>query len=275
MFSIRSFTSAGDPGDLLDRVVAELDVHALGGEQRRVLPDERVPRLLEDADEVVAAERLELDADREAALQLGDEVRDLRDVERAGGDEEHVVGLHHAVLGVDVRALDDGQQVALHAAARHVRAVRRASRPAILSISSMKMIPAFCARSSASRTTRSMSTSRAASSCVRSSSASFTLSLRLRFFAPPPSIETMRVVPELAHHVLEALRHVLHAGRHERHRRRLLGELDLDEVVVERPGAELRAGPLAAAGRRRAPRPRCSPRTRDTALRNPSPKPPP
>ena len=43
-------------------------------------------------------ERLELDADREAALQLRDEVRDLRDVERAGGDEEHVIGLHRAVL---------------------------------------------------------------------------------------------------------------------------------------------------------------------------------
>jgi hypothetical protein len=81
------------------------------------------PRLLQDADEVVAPERLELHADREAALQLGDEVRHLRDVERAGRDEEHVIGLHHPVLRVDVRALDDREQVALHAAARHVRAL--------------------------------------------------------------------------------------------------------------------------------------------------------
>ena len=65
-------------------------------------------------------ERVELDADREPALELGDQVRRLRDVERAGGDEEHVIGLDGAVLGVDRRALDDRQQVALHALARDV-----------------------------------------------------------------------------------------------------------------------------------------------------------
>jgi hypothetical protein len=67
-------------------------------------------------------ERLELDADREAALELGDEVGGLRDVERAGGDEQHVIGLDRAVLGRDGRALDDRQQIALHALARDVGA---------------------------------------------------------------------------------------------------------------------------------------------------------
>ena len=69
------------------------------------------------------------------------------------------------------------------------------SRPAILSISSMKMIPAFWARSSASRVTRSMSTRRPASSSVSSSSASFTLSFRFRFLAPPPSMLMSGLLP--------------------------------------------------------------------------------
>ena len=65
---------------------------------------------------------VELDADREAALQLGDQVGRLGQVERARGDEQDVVGLDHAVLGVDRRAFDQRQQVALHALARDVGA---------------------------------------------------------------------------------------------------------------------------------------------------------
>ena len=41
-------------------------------------------------------------------------------MERARRDEQDVIGPHHAVLGVDRRALDDRQQVALHALARDV-----------------------------------------------------------------------------------------------------------------------------------------------------------
>src|SRR5437879_13273426 len=63
-----------DAGDLLDAVGGELERGALGGAQRRVLLGERVLGLREDAHEVLLGERLQLDADREAALQLGDEV---------------------------------------------------------------------------------------------------------------------------------------------------------------------------------------------------------
>ena len=80
-------------------------------------------RLGEDAHELRLAERLELDADREAALQLGNQIRRLRHVKRAGGDEQDVIGPHHAVLGVDRGAFDDRQDVALHALAAHVRPV--------------------------------------------------------------------------------------------------------------------------------------------------------
>ena len=53
----------------------------------------------------------------------GNQVRRLRDVERAGGDEQDVIGLHHPVLRVDRRAFDDRQDVALHAFAADVRAL--------------------------------------------------------------------------------------------------------------------------------------------------------
>ena len=66
----------------------------------------------------------ELDADRQAALQLGQQVRRLGDVEGARGDEQDVVGLHRPVLGGDRGALDQRQQVALHALAAHVGADR-------------------------------------------------------------------------------------------------------------------------------------------------------
>ena len=42
------------------------------------------------------------------------------DVERAGRDEQDVIGAHHAVLGVDGGAFDDRQDVALHAFAADV-----------------------------------------------------------------------------------------------------------------------------------------------------------
>src|SRR5438552_3899801 len=57
------------------------------------------------------------------------------------------------------------------------------SRPAILSISSMKMMPACSTRSTAVRATLSMSISFVSSSCARYSSASGTFSLR--FFVLP------------------------------------------------------------------------------------------
>ena len=62
-------------------------------------------------------------ADREAALQLRNEVAGLRYVEGAGSDEEDVVGGDHAVLGVDGCAFDDGEDVALDAFAGDVGAV--------------------------------------------------------------------------------------------------------------------------------------------------------
>ena len=83
----------GELGDLGDRVVGEVQGDALGAHQRGVLLDQAGLGLDQDAGEVVAAERLQLDPDRQAALQLGQQVRGLAQVEGAAGDEQDVVGL--------------------------------------------------------------------------------------------------------------------------------------------------------------------------------------
>ena len=41
----------------------------------------------------------------------------LRDVKRARGHEENVIGLHHSVLGLDVRSFNNGEKITLHALA--------------------------------------------------------------------------------------------------------------------------------------------------------------
>src|SRR6185437_4722053 len=64
----------------------------------------------------------ELDPDRQAALQFRQQVRRLGDMERAGGDEQDVGGLDRTVLGRHRGALDQRQQVALHALTRDVAA---------------------------------------------------------------------------------------------------------------------------------------------------------
>ena len=86
-----------------------------------MLADQIGFRLGEDAAKIVAGEGLQLHADRQAALQFGQQVRRLGDVEGARGDEQDVVRLHRPVLGGDGRPLDQGQEIALHALARDVR----------------------------------------------------------------------------------------------------------------------------------------------------------
>ena len=111
----------------LDRRRLKLELHAFGRQQRLVLAREAGVGVGEDVLEIVDRQARELDADREAPLQLRDQVGRLGQVERAARDEQDVVGLDHAVLGRDGRAFDQRQQVALHALARDVGAVRFAS----------------------------------------------------------------------------------------------------------------------------------------------------
>src|SRR5271165_35201 len=107
--------------DLLQRLGSELQLHALCIQQRDVLLGERGLRFAEYLDEVLHRQRLQLHANGETPLQFGDQVAGLGNVERAGGDEQDVIGAHHSVARVHGRAFHDRQNVALHAFARNVR----------------------------------------------------------------------------------------------------------------------------------------------------------
>src|SRR5215472_10066228 len=102
------------------RVLGEGQLDALGRHQGDVLLGQRVLRLGQDANEIVASQRSQLDADGKASLKLRDQIGRLGGVKRARGNEQDVVGTNRAVFGVYGRAFDNREQVALHAFARDV-----------------------------------------------------------------------------------------------------------------------------------------------------------
>ena len=107
-------------GQRCDTVGGEADGDRLGGQQRGILQGQGVVGFGQDADKISFGQRAQFDADRQAALQFGQQVGRFGDVERARGDEQYVVGFHRAVFGRDGGALDQRQQIALHAFARHI-----------------------------------------------------------------------------------------------------------------------------------------------------------
>src|SRR6266550_4718513 len=113
-----------DAGQLLDAARVEDQLDSFRAEQRGVLPSERVARLRQDAHQVRLRERLQLDADGKATLQLRQQIAHLRPADDASGNEQHVVGLHRPVFRVHRAPFDDGEQIALDAAARDVGPVR-------------------------------------------------------------------------------------------------------------------------------------------------------
>mmetsp|Transcript_1708 Transcript_1708/g.7455 ORF Transcript_1708/g.7455 Transcript_1708/m.7455 type:complete len:268 (+) Transcript_1708:2350-3153(+) len=101
------------PRDLADRFVFEDQAHALHRDELYLLPDEVVDGLREDSVQVVLGELLQLDADWKAPLQLRQQIRRLRLMERAGRDEQNVVRVYIAVLRRHGGALYEGQQIPL------------------------------------------------------------------------------------------------------------------------------------------------------------------
>ena len=79
-------------GQRLDGLGLEHQLDPLGAQQGTVLLGQGAVGLGQDAHEIVAGQRLQLDANRKAALQLGHQFARLVAVERAGGDEQHVIG---------------------------------------------------------------------------------------------------------------------------------------------------------------------------------------
>ena len=59
-----------DLGDLVDRIIREIDLYVLCGEERGILPDQCVMGFNQDPFEFVLAERVELDTYREPALKF-------------------------------------------------------------------------------------------------------------------------------------------------------------------------------------------------------------
>ena len=121
----------------------------------------------ENADEILLGERLQLHANGKAALQLRNQIAGLGDVERARGDEQNVVGAHHAVARVDRGAFDDRQNVALHAFAADVGAVPAFASGDFVDFVEEDDAAAFSTRSMAMRVTWSMSIRRCSSSWTR------------------------------------------------------------------------------------------------------------
>ena len=97
-------------------------MHVFGREQGGVLLGQRGIGVAQDLHEIFGRQRVELDANRKAPLQFGDQVRGSRQVERTRGDKQNVIGADHAVFGGDSGALDQWEQIALYTLARDVRA---------------------------------------------------------------------------------------------------------------------------------------------------------
>src|SRR6266852_1066507 len=115
--------AGGEFGDGGHGILGDVELHSFRLKQRHVLFDQGVLWLRQNAHKIFFLERLQLHADGQAALQLGDQVRRLADVEGAGGDKQNMVGANHAVAGVHRGAFDDGQNVALHTFAGDIRSV--------------------------------------------------------------------------------------------------------------------------------------------------------
>src|SRR6267142_397491 len=115
--------ACGELRDGGDRIFGNVELDAFGLKERHVLLDERVLRLGENSNEIFFLQGLQFDANGQAALKFRNQIGRLGDVERTGSDEKNMVRSNHTVAGVDGRAFDDRQNVALHAFARDIGAV--------------------------------------------------------------------------------------------------------------------------------------------------------
>mmetsp|Transcript_7139 Transcript_7139/g.18279 ORF Transcript_7139/g.18279 Transcript_7139/m.18279 type:complete len:251 (-) Transcript_7139:1044-1796(-) len=106
--------------DAAERAVLEGEVDCLRLHEGHLLAHQRRLGLGEDAVQVVLRELLQLDADGQPPLQLGEQVGRLALVEGARAHEQDVVRVDVAVLRAHRRALDQREQIALHALGRRV-----------------------------------------------------------------------------------------------------------------------------------------------------------
>src|SRR3989337_27128 len=95
-----------DLGDAGDAIPGEADRDAFCRQQGYILLGQRGIGFCQDTHEVIDTKRLQLDTDRQAALQLGYQIRWLRQMKGAGSNKQDMVGLDNTELCRDGRTLD-------------------------------------------------------------------------------------------------------------------------------------------------------------------------
>ncbi len=201
----------------------EIEIDVLGREQRLVLARQAGVGRGEDLLEIVDRQRCELDADRKTPLQLRDQIRRLGQMKCAAGDEQDVVGLDHPVLGRDRRALDQRQQIALHALARHVGALHFLAAGDLVDLveEDDAVLLDVVERLGLELV-------------VVDQLAGFLVDQRLQRLADIHFLQLALAARHLLEHALDLAGQVFHArGRENLHLRRHRRELDLDLLVVE------------------------------------------
>ncbi len=109
----------------VNRVFSEIKFDAFRFHQRLVLFHQRVLWFNQNALEIFDGQRLEFDPNWKTSLKFRNQVGGFRNMKCAGGNEQNVIGAHHAVACVDSCSFDNWQDVALHSFARNVRAMSR------------------------------------------------------------------------------------------------------------------------------------------------------
>ena len=156
-------------------------------------------------------------------------------MERARGDEQHVVGLDHAVLGADGAALDQRQEVPLHALARHVRAHGLGAAADLVDLVDEDDAVLLRVRDRAGLELLLVDHARR-----------FLVGERLERFADAQLARLRAPAAHALEDLLELLRHLLHAGwAHDLEPERHGAQLDLDLALVERALAQHLAELLA------------------------------
>ena len=91
----------GDLGDALNAVTGIVNLQPFRVQKRLILARQRRRRFGENTLKIVWGERAQLNANRQAPLQLGDKIRGFCKMKRPRGNEQNMVCFYHAIFGGD------------------------------------------------------------------------------------------------------------------------------------------------------------------------------
>ena len=110
----------GDLGQCFDAVFGEGHCDPFSLHECCILQGQRIVCFGQDAHEIVLGQCAQFNADWQAALQFGQQIRGFRHMERTRGDEQDMVGFDRPVFGRYGCTFDQRQQVTLHTFAGNV-----------------------------------------------------------------------------------------------------------------------------------------------------------